>query len=245
MANVFFITYEGPARNGNSYCPYKAIAHTADEAIAVINTWKTYGRKTSTQPSDCITVNERTAEKIHELFRDGLGVYYNNKPRDYYSVKTTGCGAWSIYFRHALADTLEEHNRIQEEREALEAEERKKRHEHYVQKRLSELNEQKRGWYHASLEIRLYVFNNHGNDFIRDTEYNCDLIADSGMDAYGKVVEWVRKHPEEVVVNGNVACLQSFCEPTDMGFSFTFLGVKTDEGYSVEKWEEWKKNGEI
>ena len=26
---------------------------------------------------------------------------------------------------------------------------------------------------------------------------------------------------------------------------YTFLGVKTDDGYSVEKWEEWKAKGEI
>ena len=35
-------------------------------------------------------------------------------------------------------------------------------------------------------------------------------------------------------------------EAVRRGFDeFLFLGVKTDDGYSVEKWEEWKKNGEI
>ena len=32
--NVFCITYGGRANNGNTYVPYKAIAHTAEEAIA-------------------------------------------------------------------------------------------------------------------------------------------------------------------------------------------------------------------
>ena len=242
MINVFCITYGGPARNGNTYTPYKAIAKTADEAIAVINTWKPYGRKTST---DCITVNEKTAEKIRELFRDGLGTYYDGKPRTWLPMRTTGCGAWSIVFEPALADTLEEHNRIEKERKAVEAEEHKKQHEHYVQKRLGELNEQRRGWYHVSLEIRLYVFTSRGNDYIRDTDYNCDLISDSGMNAYDKTVKWVREHPEELVVNGNIAALQSCCEPTDRGFDFEFLGVKTDEGYSIDKWNEWHEKGEI
>ena len=71
------------------------------------------------------------------------------------------------------------------------------------------------------------------------------MIADSGMDAYNKVVKYVKEHPEELTVRGNVTVLQSYCGPTDGGFECTFLGVKTDEGYSVKLWEEWKKNGEI
>ena len=242
MANVFCITYGGHASNGHTYVPYKAIAHTAEEAIAIINTWKSYGKQKS---SEHIVVNEVTAEKIRTLFRDGLCTYYDGKPRTWMPLRTTGCGAWSISFYPALAETIEEHNRIQKERDDAEAEERKKRHEYYVQKRLGELYEKRCGWYHVSLEIRLYVYASRGNDYCRDTDYNCDLVADSGMDAYNKVVKWVREHPEELVVNGNAAALQSCCEPTDKGFEFEFLGVKTDEGYSVEKWNEWKRNGEI
>lgn len=241
MANVFCITYGGRTSNGNTYVPYKAIAHTAEEAIAVINTWKTYGRKTS----DCIVVNATTEEKIRELFRDGIGTYYDGKPRTWVPMRTTGCGAWGIIFEQALADTLEEHNRIEQERKAVEAEECKKRHSLYVKKRLAELNERKRGWYHVSLEIRLYVFAFRGNDYTCDTVYTCDIIADSGMDAYNMTVKWVRHHPEELVVNGNAATLQSCCEPSDRGFEFTFLGVKTDDGFSIETWEEWHRNGEI
>lgn len=236
MENVFCITY-----GWNTYVPYKAIAHTAEEAIAVINTWKTYGRKTA----DCIVVNATTEEKIRELFRDGLGTGFEGKPRTWVDMRTTGCGAWPITFEQALADTLEEHNRIEQERKAVEAEEWKKRHKLYVQKRLAELNERKRGWYHASLEIRLYVAPFRGNDYFRDAVYTCEIIADSGMDAYNKTVECIREHPEELVVNGNYATFQSCCEPSDRGFEFTFLGVKTDDGFSVEEWEEWHRNGEI
>lgn len=243
MANVFFITYGGRASNGNTYVPYKAIAHTADEAIAVINTWQTYGgRRDYASP---IMVNATTEQKIRTLFRDGLGSYPSGQPRTCETMRTTGCGCWDISFYLALADTLEEHERIYNEQREAAKQERMRQAEAAKQRRLAELNEQRRGWYHVSLEMRLYVFANRGNDWMENADYSCNLIADSGMDAYDKVVKYVQDHPQELTVRGNITALQSFCGPTDGGFKCTFLGVKTDDGYSVEKWEEWKKNGEI
>lgn len=242
MANVFCITYGGRANNGNTYVPYKAIAHTADEAIAVINTWKTYGRKTT---GDNLVVNERTAEKIRALFRDGLGSYPSGQPRTCETMRTMGCGAWDISFYPALADTLEEHERIySEQREAAKAE-RMRQAEAYRQKRLAELNEQRRGWYHVELNLRLMVFAQRGNDYFADTTFEGDIIADSGMDAYQKAVKHVQDNPGELTHRGNMATLHAWGEPDSSDFSFQFLGVKTDDGYSVEKWQEWRDKGEI
>lgn len=242
MANVFCITYGGRANNGNTYVPYKAIAHTADEAIAVINTWKTYGRETT---GDNLVVNERTAEKIRALFRDGLGSYPSGQPRTCETMRTTGCGAWDISFYPALADTLEEHERIySEQREAAKAE-RMRQAEAYRQKRLAELNEQRRGWYHVELNLRLMVFAQRGNDYFADTTFEGDIIADSGMDAYQKAVKHVQDNPGELTHRGNMATLHAWGEPDSSDFSFQFLGVKTDDGYSVEKWQEWRDKGEI
>ena len=242
MTNVFFITYGGRANNGNTYVPYKAIAHTADEAIAVINTWKPYGRKNYI---GCIVVNERTAEKIRDLFRDGFGNYPSGEPRTYLGLRTTGCGAWEIGFHPALADTLEEHERIyNEQREAAKAE-RMRQAEAAKQRRLAELTEPRRGWYHVELDLELYVFATKGNDYMTHTTFEGDIIADSGMNAYGKSVKHVEDHPEDLTHHGNEAVLQFCADPDGSGFRCTFLGVKTDEGYSVEKWEEWHKKGEI
>lgn len=242
MANVFCITYGGRANNGNTYVPYKAIAHTADEAIAVINTWKTYGRKTT---GDNLVVNERTAEKIRALFRDGLGSYPSGQPCTCETMRTMGCGAWDISFYPALADTLEEHERIySEQREAAKAE-RMRQAEAYRQKRLAELNEQRRGWYHVELNLRLMVFAQRGNDYFADTTFEGDIIADSGMDAYQKAVKHVQDNPGELTHRGNMATLHAWGEPDSSDFSFQFLGVKTDDGYSVEKWQEWRDKGEI
>ena len=245
MANIFFITYGGSARNGNSYTPYKAIAHTADEAIAVINTWKSYGRKNSTRPEDRIVVNAETMLKIRRLFADGLGTYPSGQPRTYVGLRTTGCGAWEIGFYPALADTLEEHERIyNEQREAAKAE-RKRLAEAAIQRRLAELNEQRRGWYHAELTVRAVVFAQRGNDYMTDLTFSGNVIADSGADAYDKALRHVQDHPEELTHRGNIATLHAWPDMTSHDFSFTFLGVKTDEGYSLDKWNEWKNNGEI
>lgn len=243
MANIFFITYGGPARNSNTYTPYKAIAKTADEAIAVINTWQTYGGKRDY--ASPIMVNATTEQKIRDLFRDGFGTYPSGQPRTYVGLRTTGCGAWEIGFHPALADTLEEHERIyNEQREAAKAE-RKRLAEAAIQGRLAELNEQRRGWYHAELTVRAMVFAQKGNDYMTDLTFSGNVIADSGADAYNKALDHVQRHPEELVHRGNMATLHAWPDMTSHDYSFTFLGVKTDEGYSIEKWEEWKKNGEI
>lgn len=236
MTNVFCITYGGHASNGNMYVPYKAIAHTAEEAIAVINTWKPYGRKNRT---DNIVVNERTAEKIRALFRDGLG------GKIYENMRTTGCGAWDISFYPALADTIEEHERIYNERREAAKAERMRQAEEAKKHRIAELNEQRKGWYHAELVVKVMVFNSNGNDYFTDITFSGNVIADSGMDAYDKAWKYVQDHPEELVHRGNIASLISIPYYNYDGFRCTFLGVKTDEGFSVEKWEEWKKNGEI
>lgn len=238
--NVFCITYGGTDRYGNHHTPYKAIAHTADEAIAVINTWCTYGR-----PGNSIVVNQISAQKIRSFFEEGIS---RDKSKDcgYRTVRTTGCGCWDITFYLALADTLEEHERIYNEIRERNKQERMRQAEAAKQRRLAELYEQKRGWYHVELDLKLYVFANRGNDYFADTTFTGNIIADSGADAYDKAVAHIQGAPSEVVsYHGNVSSLHGWADMTSSGFSFLFLGVKTDYGYSVEKWEEWHENGEI
>lgn len=243
MANVFFITYGGPARNGNTYTPYKAIAKTADEAIAVINTWQTYGGKRDY--ASPIMVNATTEQKIRDLFRDGFDTYPSGQPRTYVGLRTTGCGAWEIGFHPALADTLEEHERIYNERREAAKAERKRLAEAAIQGRLAELNEQRKGWYHAELTVRAMVFAQKGNDYMTDLTFSGNVIADSGADAYDKALRHVQEHPEELTHRGNMATLHAWPDMTSHDYSFTFLGVKTDEGFSIDKWNEWKEKGEI
>lgn len=245
MANVFCITYGGPSNRGNNYTPYKAIAHTAEEAIAVINTWKSYGRKNSVNDWERIKVNAQSEEKIREIFDRGFNPEQVGYPSVLCgSIRTTGCGAWWIRFYPAFADTLEEHERIYNERREVAKSERMRLAEAARQRRWAELKEYKRGWYHVSMEIRLYVFTDKGNDFMPLMEYSCNVIADSGIDAYNKTKKYLEDHPEEIKHRRGMAVLASVCLPTSGDYDFIFLGMKTDEGYSVEAWEEWHKNGE-
>lgn len=239
--NIFCVTYGGTDRYGNRHNPYKAIAHTADEAIAVINTWKSYG----SEKRESIVVNDRNAEKIRELFRDGFGTYATGMPRQYMSLRTTGCGAWDISFYPALADTIEEHERIYKEQREAAKQERLRLAEEAKQRRMAELSEQKRGWWHVELDLTLSVFATRGNDYTTPSTFIGNVIADSGMDAYRKAVKHVEEHPHELTHRGNAAVLMYCADPWSSGYECLFLGVKTDEGYSVEKWEEWKEKGKI
>ena len=243
--NVFCITYGGRASNGNTYVPYRAIAHTANEAIEEINKWKTYGRKTS---SASIVVNERTAEKIRDLFRDGFGTYPSGEPRTYAGFRTTGCGAWEIGFHPALADTIEEHERIYNERRERAKAERLRLAEEAKQRRMAELMEPRKGWWHVELELELMVFATEGSDYVTHSTWEGNTVADSGMDAYQKAVEYVEDHPEEMTHRGNMGVLQFYAQPdggNGLSFDCTFLVSKVVGGYSLEKWEEWHRKGEI
>lgn len=235
---AFLVSYEGTTRNNNVCNPYKAVVHTADEAISVINTWHTYGHH-----DEFIVVNETTEKKIRELFANGFVLPYGGGKSTAITLRTTGCGCWDIIIRPALADTLEEHNRIYNEQREVAKAMRMAQAAAVKEIRLKKLNEQKRGWYHVELDLCLSVYNNHGNDYRTEKTFSGNVIANSGMDAYYKAVKEIKN--EGFTHRGNIAILESWAEPTSHGYEFLFLGVKTDDGYSVEKWEEWKKNGEI
>ena len=239
MANVFFITYGGYAKNGNKYVPYKAIVHSPEEAIATINTWKSYGRKNSTAPGDCIVVNEVTEKKIRALFANGLGTYPNGESCTYVGVRTTGCGAWEIGFTYPLADTLQEHERIYNERQAAREAARKEREREIRREREAALNEVRRGWYHVEMDITLYVFARHGNDHFANTTFCGTVLAESGADAYDKAVSEIENNP--MLYHGNPIVVHAIPDAWSDDFSFTFLGMRTDDGYSVEEWEKWKE----
>ena len=240
MANVFFITYGGYAKNGYKYVPYKAIVHSPEEAIATINTWKSYGRKNSTAPGDCIVVNEVTEKKIRSLFADGLGTYPNGASCSYVGVRTTGCGAWEIGFTYPLADTLQEHERIYKERQATREAARKEREHEIKREREAALSVRRRGWYHVEMTYTAYVFARHGNDHLTSLTFSGDVIAGSGIEAYNKAVSEILNNP--MTYHGDATVVQAIPDASSDGFSFTFLGVRTDDGYSVKEWEEMNEN---
>lgn len=242
------------------YFNRKQICGTAEQAIEFINSL--HYRNLENQPQ--LAANQHTKDLLSNVFasewkhRDIFNARNEKIGEETYimlphrmiegqlKICTTNCRGTEIYGYCPMADTVEEHDRILLEREAKRDQERAEKREAAVQKRLEKLYEQKNGWYRVSLDLRLMVFNNHGNDYMEDTTFTGDIIADSGADAYNKTVKHILDSPSEVVnYHGNASTLQSWSDMTSYGYEFYFLGVKTDDGYSVEKWKEWKENGEI
>ena len=162
-----------------------------------------------------LSLNENSRRKVEE--------YMNGSHEKPMFFKTTGCGSWEIILTTTDCETFEEYRQQRDEAANQKAHDRE-------QKRLGELYEQKKGWYRVTLELT--------GDGIVERGYKTftgDVIAASGAEAYDKAVRECQK-------------LAPCYEPAEMinsGYSFEFLGVLTDDGYSVEKWNEWKNNGVI
>ena len=187
-------------------------------------------------------VNEVTEKKIRALFANGLA-YPNGEPCTYVGVRTTGCGAWEIGFTYPLADTLQEHERIYKERQKALEVARKEREREIRREREAELNVRRRGWYHVELTFSVYVYPRHGNDYLVDRTFSGEVLAGSGAEAYGKAVNEIENSP--MTYHGDTAMLFAIPGAWWGDFSFTFLGMRTDDGYSVKEWEKWKEKSEI
>jgi hypothetical protein len=154
----------------------------------------------------------------------------------------SGIGNYRIKVYNALADTLEQHELIlkeSQERSRIESEAKAKIEE---QKELeakaaktNDLLAKKRGWYHVSIWLEYYKPSIKDLPTLTDATFTGNVIAESGMDAYHKAVEEITRLYD--VVN--------YADATSELFYTYFLGVKTDQGFSTEKWNEWKNEGSI
>lgn len=232
------------------YFSKKQMCETAEQAIEFINGLKF--RNQENQRSIC--VNEHTEKMLRAAFDTEWQT--NDYGKSYILIKgmfpiytleiaTTGCGNSRIYGYKPLGKTVEEHDAVVTARREAELLRQKAILNEKREARMLELNASRKGWYHVELDVRLDVFNDRGNNYMADKTFSGDIIAASGMDAYNKAVEYVKRGPEEFSTRTTMGILQDYSDPYGDGFSFIFLGVKTDDGYSVEKWEEWKEKGEI
>ncbi len=163
-----------------------------------------------------LELNDKSREKVEEWLKN------NEKPLFF---KTTGCGAWQIKLQKTDCNTFGEYKQQRDYASAKKAKERE-------QKRLGELFKQKKGWYRVNLELT--------GDGVITSRFSCkdftgEVIAVSGAEAYEKAIKEC-----EVEAPGYFAA-----DMMGRGYSFEFLGVKTDDGYSVALWKEWKANGTI
>lgn len=218
---------------------HKALCATPEEAIAFVDGLPGLECNRNTESFiralyETDVPNAKDTNIINNMVtvqRDGLTHYIYAKSN---TVRTTGCGRSSISIHPALADTLEEHERIYQQQKAERHERERARHEAYVQAQLDALNEQRRGWYEVELTYQQAYF--HSNDGIRWRwkTFLGEVIADSGQDAYDKAIEHL---------TNNIENLPDSRYPDELSndFCFTFLGMKTDDGFSVEAWEEYMR----
>lgn len=221
------------------YFNQKAVCNSAEEAIQFINQLQFRGN------GHKLVCNENCSRRLEALFDGEFKYYpsgnvhfiiYNGKAIEGFSeLATTGCSTTRIKIYKALADTIEEHDRIYLLRLEEEKAKRLEENEQRIQRRLSELHEQKKGWYSVSLNFDRAKFGRSGI-YYTDSDFSGCIVADSGLDAFNKTV----KH---LINSVDVLPDSQFPEMISSRYFFEFLGVKTDEGYSVELWEQWKKEG--
>lgn len=101
----------------------------------------------------------------------------------------------------------------------------------YQEQRTAELNEKLSGWYEVELETRWMVSNEKGNDYMVDKTFSGKTIATCGMEAYDKAVKSLRSMQYSFRHRGNIAYLQEWAAATSSGYTFKYLGIKTDDGY--------------
>lgn len=166
-----------------------------------------------------LDLNNPATIQLSEGSRARLVEWMNGTDPDMF-FRTTGCGKWECHiFR--TATSFDDYKTARDEAA------KQKAHEHN-QKRLEELHQPRKGWYRVTLELT-------GDGVFNCKDFTGEVIAMNGADAYNKAVAECRNLAPEY-------------EPADImgsGYSFEFLGVKTDNGFSVEKWYEWKENGTI
>lgn len=192
-----------------------------------------------------LVVNKRVLELLESLFEkewntDGPGFPYilvetrtatcydRHEYYDGFKLRTTNCSNTSIKGYYPLADTVEGHNaellRRQEEKRAKQKRER----EAYFMKRYAELSETRKGWYSVSLTYERMKINSMR---MVESTFSGKCIADSGLDAYRKLIAEIEKDGE-ASFNAIYPDAKSPC------YEFVYLGVKTDDGYTYKEWED-------
>lgn len=204
------------------YCGQKGIAATKEEAIKLIESFRNYGKK----DGKLLIVNDNLSKGLENLFADGV----------IKSFKTVNCGCKAIMIYEALADTVEEHQRLYDERCENEKKERIAASNARREALLKEFREIKRGWYGVNLEINCLDIRTSRR---YAKSFNGNIIADSKMDAYNKALGQM-----DDFCASREYVFESASEWNSSSTDVEFLGMRTDYGYSIDAWYEFSKTEE-
>lgn len=196
----------------------QALCTSAQDAICFINSL------------NGISCNPYTERLIVDLF-DGKKDYNGGEISE---LATTGCRNSRIKIYDALGETIEDHIANYEDKCNELRQARLKKSKEAMEQRLSELSDQKKGWYYVSVEnVRVDGFRTAGNDRPKFKNFSVELLAESGADAYKKVSEHLSDtFPTELTTSDFTYAAHFLPGSTSPDFYFEFLGVKTDDGYS-------------
>lgn len=216
------------------YYNKKAILNSVEEAETWINNLHDHDNEAERS----IIVNNAIHCHLVNIF---------SKEDEGMKMQTTGCSPDSfIYCYPALADTVEEHERLwlarEAERKAKEQAERVKKQAEYEKKlaehktslmiREKELKAMPKGWYEVVIS---YLYTSNMTISLRKSTESFEGIADNGWEAYHKVLELLKQK-----YNGFLHEYDNILEA-----DIAFLGMKTDNGYSIDAWAEAKAEGTI
>lgn len=248
----FVVVYGGTDRNNYRHTPYKLLARSPQDVIDAMQSWHSYGRADE-QP---IKPNEYFIHAMNAIFSiddgswqdrklymfdDAIRRVINGHEVDMTNLKTRGCGAWGISFYVAMAPTLEEHEAAYKAKCEAERQERIRIAKEEREQRMTEMYQVRRGWYSVMMTFSCYYWSNRRGEMLwGQKEFSGKVIANSQMDAYNKACH-------DIEVNSDPSECQGpeFPDPTNQSmFDAYFLGMKTDEGYSLAAWEEFSKTDE-
>ncbi len=204
------------------YCGQKGIAGTKEEAIQLIESFRNYGKK----DGELLVVNDNLSKGLENLFSDGV----------IKSFKTINCGCKAIMIYEALADTIEEHQRIYDERCENEKKERIAASNARKEALLKEFKEIKRGWYGVNLEINCLDIRSSRR---YTKSFSGNILADSKMEAYNKSLAQM-----DYFCSSRDFIFESAAEWNSSNTEIEFLGMRTDNGYSIDAWNEFSRTEE-
>lgn len=209
------------------YCGQTAMVSSVEESINAIQSFHNYGGKNN----PLLVVNHNTLASLTELFDKG-----SVRGSKFPWLRTTNCGNKDIRFFEPLGDTIEEHEANYRAKCEAEKAERIRIAEEAKQRLLAEYNEVRRGWYRVEVSISALLVSN-GRRVVRD--FVGKVVADSKMDAYNKAIAQMDDYCAE---RGYI--FESAEKWNSSLNDIEFLGMKTDEGYSLAAWEEFSKTDE-
>lgn len=219
------------------YFKQRMMCETAEQAVGFINSLHFHDNENCPK----LVVNENTATLLDDLFQrewvtDGPGYPYIEVKKTegiffscikYYSghdIRTTNCRNTSVKIYFPLGGTLEEHDaefsRLEEQKKAASIQRMQEEH----LKRDKELDEQKEGWYSVSLT---YTRMKYPQMQVVETTFTGKCIASSGRDAYRKAIADLEK-------DGEASMGAVYPDVYSYNYSFLYLGVKIDGGYTFQ-----------